>query len=206
MRGFNKAALFISNKIKGQNVKSLMFSSPQGGQGVTTTVLKTAQQLKEMFGISPLVVEMNQRRSVFCSMFSLDCKKSIEAILSGRATVRESIQTTSSGIPVIVSNGETPGSNNGKILISSSVKDILSELQSYDILLFDMPALDDQVTVFAMGEFVPNLVLVIEAGRTRREVVYQIRDDLERANIAVIGTVLNGYKRYIPGWIYNWLS
>ena len=45
--------------------------------------------------------------------------------------------------------------------------------------------------------------LVLEAGKTRRQVAIRARKELEEAGGKLLGVVLNKRRYYIPDWIYR---
>ncbi len=73
----------------------------------------------------------------------------------------------------------------------------------YTSIVFDMPPLSESTMVLEMAAHIDGLVLVIESGKVRREVVRQMIFDITQAGINIIGIVLNKQKQYIPQFIYN---
>jgi Mrp family chromosome partitioning ATPase len=73
----------------------------------------------------------------------------------------------------------------------------------YSSIVFDMPPLSESTMVLEMAAHIDGLVLVIESGKVRREVVRQMIFDITQAGINIIGIVLNKQKHYIPQFIYN---
>ena len=47
------------------------------------------------------------------------------------------------------------------------------------------------------------MVLVLEAGKTRKQVAVRAKQELEEAGGKLLGVVLNRRKFYIPEWIYK---
>jgi len=47
------------------------------------------------------------------------------------------------------------------------------------------------------------VVLVIESGKTRRQVALRAKKELEEAGGMLLGVILNKRKYYIPNWIYK---
>ncbi|MFB3123892.1 MAG: cobalamin biosynthesis protein CobQ, partial [Candidatus Binatia bacterium] len=52
---------------------------------------------------------------------------------------------------------------------------------------------------------VDGVVLVVESGRTRRQVAFNAKKQLEEAGGKLLGVVLNKRRYYIPEFIYRWL-
>jgi Mrp family chromosome partitioning ATPase len=75
----------------------------------------------------------------------------------------------------------------------------------YDIVLIDSPPVLETADTLVLGQLVPQTVLVVEAARTRYEVLERAKSELAQANMVLVGTVLSKQRRYIPNWIYRWL-
>ena len=54
-----------------------------------------------------------------------------------------------------------------------------------------------------LGQLADGVVLVIEANATRREATQNVKEDLVRANVRMLGTVLNNRTFPIPKALYS---
>jgi non-specific protein-tyrosine kinase len=71
------------------------------------------------------------------------------------------------------------------------MEEIIAVLRSRaDILLFDAPPVIAVTDAAVLGMKVDGVLLVVAAGRTRREHARQARELLERAHVRVVGAVL----------------
>jgi Mrp family chromosome partitioning ATPase len=73
---------------------------------------------------------------------------------------------------------------------------------------FDYTILDSApITTFAESQAicsrVDGVLLVIETGKTRRQVAIRAKKELEEAGGRLLGVVLNKRRYYIPDWIYK---
>src|SRR5262249_25094128 len=130
---------------------------------------------------------------------------SLAAILAGEKPATDCVQCDPLGLPLIpTGNLEDPSAGNGSGLENTLCR-IIQELQNdYEMILLDAPPILENADVFIAGRVVPRLVLVVGAGRVSRNSVLRARQELESANIRVIGTILNMRRRIIPGWMDNW--
>ena len=98
-------------------------------------------------------------------------------------------------------NGHRPLPCNANML-----RRILQEVEGkYDIALIDVPAILDSPDAIAAGAVVPRMLLVAESGRSRYEILQRVKHEIEGANIALLGAILNKHRRFIPEWVYCWL-
>jgi hypothetical protein len=73
----------------------------------------------------------------------------------------------------------------------------------FDYVILDAPP----VTIFSETRMVckksDGVVLVLEFGKTRKQVAHKIKQELQAAGGNLLGVVINKRKYYIPKWIYK---
>lgn len=81
---------------------------------------------------------------------------------------------------------------------------ILSALRErFDIVLIDAPPVPTAPTAELLSSAADGVVLVLEAGVTRWQVVRHAIEQIQAQKGAVLGVVLNNVQHYIPGFIYR---
>ena len=75
----------------------------------------------------------------------------------------------------------------------------------YDHVVLDAPPFLGIPECRVLCAKVNGVVLVIESGRTRRQVALSAKKQLEGAGGKLLGVVLNKRKYYIPEYIDRWL-
>lgn len=73
----------------------------------------------------------------------------------------------------------------------------------YDTILVDAPPVVGSPETPPLSSFVDGVVIVIQCGRTKREVVRRSLNMIEQFEGKVIGLVLNRKKYFIPDFIYR---
>jgi capsular exopolysaccharide synthesis family protein len=75
--------------------------------------------------------------------------------------------------------------------------------ESFDYVILDAPP----ITLFSETRIICNMVdgiiLVLEFGKTRKQVANKVKQELEAAGGNFLGVVINKRKYYIPKWIYK---
>ena len=95
----------------------------------------------------------------------------------------------------LVPSGPLPP-NPADILGSRKMEEVIAALKARaDIVLFDAPPVVAVTDAAVLGTKVDGLLLVVCAGRTRREHAQRARELLERVHVRVIGAVLNDAPR-----------
>ena len=72
-----------------------------------------------------------------------------------------------------------------------------------DFVLLDIPPLLQYAEGITLSKLCDGMILVVGAGETRWEVVQQAKRVLEKANVRLMGAVLNRRKFYISSWVYK---
>jgi capsular exopolysaccharide synthesis family protein len=82
--------------------------------------------------------------------------------------------------------------NPAEILGSRRMEEIIDALKSHaDVVLFDAPPVIAVTDAAVLGTKVDGVLLIIRAGKTRREHASRAKELLERVNVRIVGAVLN---------------
>jgi non-specific protein-tyrosine kinase len=92
----------------------------------------------------------------------------------------------------VLTSGPLPP-NPAELLGSQRMLDVMEALKSRaDIVLFDAPPVIAVTDASVLGTRVDGVLLVVQAGQTRREQAKRAKQQLEKLHIRVIGAVLSG--------------
>ena len=95
----------------------------------------------------------------------------------------------------LVPSGPIPP-NPADILGSRRMEEVIAALKARaDIVLFDAPPIIAVTDAAVLGTKVDGVLLVVCAGRTRREHAQRARELLERVHVRIVGAVLNNAPR-----------
>jgi len=95
----------------------------------------------------------------------------------------------------LVPGGPLPP-NPADILGSRKMEQVIAALKSRaDIVLFDAPPVIAVTDAAVLGTKVDGVLLVVSAGRTRREHAQRAKESLERVHVRIVGAVLNDAPR-----------
>ncbi|MGH9833876.1 MAG: CpsD/CapB family tyrosine-protein kinase, partial [Blastocatellia bacterium] len=94
--------------------------------------------------------------------------------------------------------------NPAELISSERMKELLRELWAkYDHILIDSPPLINVTDPVILSTMVDGVILVVQAGRSTREVVRRARQELSTVGAKIFGVVLNnldikreGYDSY----------
>lgn len=96
------------------------------------------------------------------------------------------------------------GANPNPVLISQRFRERLAELRAeFDYLIFDVPPTAHSNDAAVLGRLLDGVVLVVGAHSTRREAARRAKETLEKGQVHLLGTVLNGRTFPIPEALYR---
>ena len=183
--------------------RSLLFASSSAGEGTTTIVSSFARLLSIQTGENVLLVEMNARKPSFHWKLGLNSQFGVTHFLDGRQPLEAIVQPVPNGSFDVVHVGE---SDPVKIQINLDRTFPLllqTALQRYDTVLVDAPPVIGSPEVPPMASAVDGVVIVVRAGKTKREIVQRSLEMVGQFEGQVLGLVLNRKKYYIPDFIYR---
>jgi len=89
----------------------------------------------------------------------------------------------------------------GRLIRSKKFVETIQSL--FDVIIIDAPALNVSNEGIVYAQAATATVLIVEAEKTRKQVVDYLRDTLEAAGAKIAGAVLNKRKFYIPEEVYK---
>lgn len=201
---YRKAALFLSNMVA-EGSHAVLLCSARHREGTTTAVLNLAHELQDSYGLRALVMELPRRKPVLAKLFALNPEQTLERALTRSAPVADCIQVTSAGLSVIAGGRHNPGTTPARL--GPRLQEVLREVEDLaDIVLIDAPPLLVQADALIAGTVVPQVVLVVESGRTDYDTLDRVKRELATEGVGIAGTILVKHQRFIPRWIDWWLN
>lgn len=84
----------------------------------------------------------------------------------------------------------------------SKLKHYIASIQEqYSYVFVDLPPLLTNSDAASLAGVCDAVILVIEAGKTKKSTINQALNKLSQLNIKVVGTILNRQKSYVPQWL-----
>jgi Mrp family chromosome partitioning ATPase len=74
---------------------------------------------------------------------------------------------------------------------------------NFDYVVIDCPSLDVASDISLLAPIIDGLVVVVQAGHTRRAQIQRAREAVERTGGNFLGFVLNQRRYSIPNWLYQ---
>lgn len=185
--------------------KSFLFVSTYGGEGTTYSCVRSARNLSRNLGDAQiLLVDMNLKHPALSERLG-DPKDGWLPAMSDIAGA----DIGSACLPLVDENLWILPIGAGKrdiglLELAAAFPVLMSRLkQEFGLVIVDGPPVLDSTHSLLLCQHVDGMVLVIEAGKTRRQVVNVAMEQIARAGGNVIGAVMNKRQYFIPSWIYD---
>lgn len=201
---YRNVAGTLANAARTGSYRAIVFSGVNEGSGTTTAVFETARQLESSFGLRVLAVDLNSRSPSLSKAFGLDQREGVTSVGTGTAVPRERVCQAAGKLAIMPAGNHVPTAISSAL--SEAIRLILQDLEKdYDMILFDAPPVLESAETIAACGIVSRLVLIVEAGRTRYEMLTRVKRDLAAQNVLIVGAILNKHRHFIPSWVHNWL-
>jgi capsular exopolysaccharide synthesis family protein len=170
-------------------VCTILVTGVEAGEGKSTTLANLAVVMAQG-GKRVTVMDCDLRRPTLHKIFGLPSEPGLTtAILekTGRAPTQK---TAIDGLSLVAS-GQLPP-NPSELLGSHRFDEILGALaKEADIVLLDAPPIIAVSDAALLASKVDGVILVVNAGKTKRDLARRARTLLEKANARILGVVLN---------------
>jgi len=174
-------------------VKTLLVTSPLPGDGKTTTAAGLAVTLARR-GHKVLLIDADLRRGAVSALFQRGQGKGLSDLLAGTASFADVVKTTDVGggkTLHYVPAGSLPP-DPAQLLGSLRAPALFEWLsQKYYMIIVDSAPINVFADAAVLGEHADGVVLVGRAGITPYEALVHSAEQCRRANLPVLGTILN---------------
>lgn len=187
----------------GNPPKTILFTSGQPGEGKTTTAINTAISLSQL-GSSVLLIDADLRRPTVHRVFKMGQSQGLSTFLSRQVEIDPLINKLWVPNLSVLPCGPIPP-NPAELISSERMRLLLRELgEKYDHILIDSPPLINVTDPVILSTMVDGVILVVQAGRSTRDIVRRARQELGSVGAKIFGVVLNnldikreGYDSYL---------
>ncbi|MFZ1701760.1 MAG: polysaccharide biosynthesis tyrosine autokinase [Pyrinomonadaceae bacterium] len=177
----------------GRAPKSLLITSSLPSEGKTTTATNTAISLAQT-GARVLIIDADMRRPRLHSVFGVENGSGLSTLLSSEMTDLEltaTIKQDEKSKLFLLTSGPIPP-NPAELVGSEQMATLLKLLQTkFTHVVVDSPPIASFTDGVLIASMVDGVILVVNAGRSSRQVVRRSRQLLQEIGAKVFGVVLN---------------
>jgi len=174
-------------------LRSLVITSPAADEGKNLMVANLAVTMAQS-GRRTVLVDCDLRRPSLHTLFDLESEPGLTNQVLGEVDELPLQQTSVENLWLLASGLKPP--NPADMLGTKAIDEIIATLvEQADIVLFDTPPVVAVTDAAVLGVKVDGALLVINAGKTRRDQAERAKELLEKARVRIIGVALTNAPR-----------
>ena len=197
---------------KQSDYRSFLFTSAIPSEGKTFTCLNFAMSLAQQ-GFNTVIIDADLREPRLKQNLLAEAGPlaGLSELLSGQISLGNTLKSTAQNNLVLLPAGHT-AADPAQLLDNIEFSRVLNELLgNFDRVVIDSPPVNAVSDVLLIAEYAQATLLVVQAGRTPKRVVYRAITQLHKARARIAGFVFNrlpvrgcgaGYYYYYYGARY----
>lgn len=182
----------ISYASADDKIKSLIISSPQPGEGKSTTTANLAIAFAQLRK-KTLLIDADLRKPVQHNVFDQNRTPGLAEYLIGEINDFSDIihESKIDNLSVVTAGGLPP--NPSELLGSDRMSSLVKRLEGeWDIVLFDSPPIVAVTDASMISAEIDAIAMVVKAGQTDKVAVDRAIDTTSMVKAPLIGVILNG--------------
>jgi capsular exopolysaccharide synthesis family protein len=183
----------------------IAFASANHGEGTSTLALNFSFAFAGNSLDEIVLIDGNLRTPSLHKEFGVGRDGGFTELLQGDRSIDDVMYKFASSRLCFISAGAAV---DNPILLyeSASCARVLGELKNrFKVIIFDLAPIIKYPEILVLSSKMDGLILVIEAENTKWEVARYAKSCLERANVTILGAILNKRELFIPDLIYKML-
>ena len=176
-----------------KELQSIMITSPNPGEGKSTTIANLAIVFAQQ-GKKVLLVDADLRKPTIHYIFNINNTTGLTNVLMKKASLGDVLQQTPVINLFILPSGTIPPYP-AELLESTAMSQLIDRVKvDFDIVLFDTPPILAVADAQIMANKCDGSILVVNSGTTEIEGASRSKDILTNASSKLLGVVLNNKK------------
>ena len=183
-------------------VKTVLVTSPNPLEGKSVTAANLAVVMAQA-GLRTVLVDADMRRPTQHRLFRLTNDLGLtNGLVQTDPALDGYVRTTDVENLRVLTTGQLPP-NPAELLGSKRMQKLVAALKDQaDMIIFDTPPCLPLADAAILARQVDGVVLVADAGKTRRDAVSKAKEAMERAGGRILGVVLNRVSPRGSGYYY----
>ena len=185
------------------SVKMIMFTGTAHGNGCTTIAASFANTMAQYCRFNVLLIDANLRSPRLHEVFNMEHNQGLSDLLTNEEEKSSLFKKVGHGNLYLIPCGKKESEPLAIFESDRFDKTLKLMREKFDYVILDAPPVSGYAETKVMGKKVDGVILVIESGKTRKQVATRAKQELEDAGVKILGVILNRRKHYIPEWIYK---
>lgn len=186
-------------------IRVITLTSSTPNEGKSTVALNLAQAIATS-GKSVVLVECDMRRRSLADMIGARTRGGLYAVLSEQMTIEEAVvETSQKNLYFLDSEPHIP--NPADIIASKRFRRLIQALrETFQYVIFDTPPVGTFVDAAEVGHLSDGVLFVVRENFAKRAEVQAAFDQLRRAEVNIIGAVMNYCEAETSEYYYSYYT
>ena len=200
IEAFRTVRLNLSHTI-GQGNVVLTVSSPSPGDGKSLVASNLALSFAES-GYRTLLIDGDSRRGELHRTFGAERRPGLLDYLVGELPMEKLLRTTTHEQLSLITSGSRRR-NAPELLGTARMRELIAKMKAdFDVVLIDSPPMGAGIDPFVLGTLTGNLMLVLRAGATEKDLAETKLQVVDQLPIRLVGAVLNDVRTTMNDYKY----
>ena len=185
-----------------QEIQCIAITSAEMSVGKSTIAISLGISCAEA-GKRTLIIDDDFRNPQIASRLRIRSKFNIADLLSGRVMPEDACMPTAQEGLYVLDLGNRRINNPVEVMNSVKYKNMIAQLKNqFDFIIMDTPPIGMFIDAAVAAQTADGVVFVINSGKTKAQDVREGLSQLEKANVRVLGAVLNNVIRSNSSYYY----
>ncbi|HXH50631.1 MAG TPA: CpsD/CapB family tyrosine-protein kinase [Terriglobia bacterium] len=183
--------------------RMVMFTAVENSTGCTSICAGAAETIAAQVDAPVCVMDANLRRPALHLCFGMENLRGLTDAVFKPGPISQYTQKLPGSNLWLLPCGSM-ASQLSAVIKAEHLQARINELRKeFAYILIDSPPVSEHTDAILLGRLTDGAVLVLESNATRREVARIAKEDLEAAQVRVLGAVLNKRTFPIPQFLYD---
>lgn len=189
-----------------KNYKTFVITSSVHGEGKTVTAINLATAMAQgLNNKSVLLIDADMRKGKVTEYLGLNHSPGLSDVLKGAAGVDVVLLSPKVDNLTVILAGKRP-KNPAELLSSRKMQALIATFKTrFDYIFIDSPPVMPLTDASILGAMADGVLLVVQAGRTQREVVRHAENRLYQGRAKTLGYIMTNVEYHLPQYLYRYV-
>jgi capsular exopolysaccharide synthesis family protein len=200
---FRRVYSNLRNYLPGQEIKSVLITSPALGEGKSTLASLLSIEIAHRHNKKVILIDCDLRRPNLHRLFALRQERGLSELLQGKVNFQDCLQSTPlENLKVMTSGQET--STPAELIDTPYLQEVIAEAKLYsNLVIVDCAPVIPVSDPLIIGSLMDGAILVLKAGFTQVEVAKRAVEILRNAQVKLLGVIMNNMDEVLPYYYSN---
>ena len=196
----------IQSLKQAKGYKTFAITSSIHGEGKTVTAINLAMTMAhDLNNKSILLIDGDMRKCKIAKYLGFHQNPGLSEVLKGEAEPDATFVSPNVDNLTVMPAGKVP-KNPSELLASKAMERLIASFKTrFDYIFIDTPPVIPLTDACIVGPLVDGVIMVVQAGRTQREVIHHAENRLYQAQAKTLGYIMTNVEFHLPQYLYRYI-